>query len=59
MMYTAYTTNFLFLCFQYIETGGILLYFSTYINKISAFYLKKKRQINEILFDRIILYLVN
>ena len=23
MMYTAYTTNFLFPCFQYAETGGI------------------------------------
>ena len=64
MMYTAYTTNFLFPCFQYAETGGILLYFSTSINKISAFCLKKKKkkkfcQINERLFDMIILYLVN
>ena len=60
-MYTAYTTNFLFPCFQYAETGGILLYFSTYINKISAFCIKKKKncQINERLFDMIILYLVN
>ena len=44
MMYTAYTTNFLFPCFQYAETGGILLYFSTSINKISAFCLKKKKK---------------